>query len=306
MAHRQPAGQHPGLARDRHPVPRRPAGPALPDAVREAGDLVTLRLLTYNIRVGGPGRVDATGPRHRRLSSDLVLLQEATRPAVVEQLAGLTGMPTGGRFRGSRSAIMSRQPVAQRVPGTGRGSRATRSSNSCRRAAPLRIFGVHLSAVHAAWTERRRVYRAARAAAEASRRHQHGLPRPRRRLQHAGAGRDARRAPTAAAAAAARLVERRPHPMAHDSRRCSTPATSTPTAPSSRAAGYTMPARDPHVRLDYVFVPGSAIRIVSCDVVSHRDAVAASDHLPVITELDIPAEPVRSAGTSRVAVARPD
>ena len=52
--------------------------------------------------------------------------------------------------------------------------------------------------------------------------------------------------------------------------------------------GYTMPTWDPHVRLDYLFVPSSsADRIVSCDVVQHRDAAAASDHLPVVAELEL-------------------
>jgi exodeoxyribonuclease-3 len=52
--------------------------------------------------------------------------------------------------------------------------------------------------------------------------------------------------------------------------------------------GYTMPTWDPHVRLDYVFVPSRfAHGIVSCDIVNHRDRVAASDHLPVIAALDI-------------------
>ena len=40
--------------------------------------------------------------------------------------------------------------------GTGRGRRGTRSWSCCRPAPPGH-FGVHLSAIHAAWTERRRV-----------------------------------------------------------------------------------------------------------------------------------------------------
>ena len=52
--------------------------------------------------------------------------------------------------------------------------------------------------------------------------------------------------------------------------------------------GYTMPTWDPHVRLDYAFVPSSeAGRIVGCDVVRHADAVAASDHLPVCLDFRV-------------------
>jgi exonuclease III len=50
--------------------------------------------------------------------------------------------------------------------------------------------------------------------------------------------------------------------------------------------GLTMPAADPHVRLDYVFVPEAfKDRIVSCDIVRHPDTSIASDHLPVLAEL---------------------
>ena len=50
----------------------------------------------------------------------------------------------------------------------------------------------------------------------------------------------------------------------------------------------TMPTRDPHVRLDYVFVPrGFADRVLSCDVVNHAEAVDASDHFPVVADLQV-------------------
>jgi endonuclease/exonuclease/phosphatase family metal-dependent hydrolase len=52
--------------------------------------------------------------------------------------------------------------------------------------------------------------------------------------------------------------------------------------------GLTMLSRSPHVRLDYVFVPrGFADRVLSCDVVQHAEASAASDHLPVVVDLRV-------------------
>ena len=55
------------------------------------------------------------------------------------------------------------------------------------------------------------------------------------------------------------------------------------------APGHTLPAWDPHVRLDYVFVPEAfRDRVRSCDVVTHPDAPAASDHLPVVADLVLP------------------
>lgn len=52
--------------------------------------------------------------------------------------------------------------------------------------------------------------------------------------------------------------------------------------------GFTFPAADPHVRLDYVFVPAAfAARLQACDVVADPpQAAAASDHLPLFADLD--------------------
>jgi endonuclease/exonuclease/phosphatase family metal-dependent hydrolase len=54
--------------------------------------------------------------------------------------------------------------------------------------------------------------------------------------------------------------------------------------------GHTLPAPHPHVRLDYVFVPAhEAARVMTCDIVRHSRAIKASDHLPVMADLDVPA-----------------
>jgi endonuclease/exonuclease/phosphatase family metal-dependent hydrolase len=50
--------------------------------------------------------------------------------------------------------------------------------------------------------------------------------------------------------------------------------------------GPTLPTSDPHLRLDYVFVPEPySDRVLACDVVRHPDAVKASDHFPVVADL---------------------
>ena len=52
--------------------------------------------------------------------------------------------------------------------------------------------------------------------------------------------------------------------------------------------GLTIPAPNPHIRLDYMFVPRShASRVVACDVVKHPAATHASDHLPVLAEFQL-------------------
>jgi exodeoxyribonuclease-3 len=53
--------------------------------------------------------------------------------------------------------------------------------------------------------------------------------------------------------------------------------------------GFTFPTWDPHVRLDYVFVPAPfADRLKACQVVNENPVVKqASDHFPLLTHLDI-------------------
>jgi len=48
----------------------------------------------------------------------------------------------------------------------------------------------------------------------------------------------------------------------------------------------TFPARDPHRRIDAIFVdPG--VRVVSCDVIDSPDTRIASDHRPVLAVIDL-------------------
>jgi exodeoxyribonuclease-3 len=54
--------------------------------------------------------------------------------------------------------------------------------------------------------------------------------------------------------------------------------------------GYTFPTRDPHVRLDYVFVPKAfADRLTRCEVITapQERIRAASDHCPLVAELSL-------------------
>jgi endonuclease/exonuclease/phosphatase family metal-dependent hydrolase len=50
--------------------------------------------------------------------------------------------------------------------------------------------------------------------------------------------------------------------------------------------GYTFPTWDPHVRLDYLFVPRAFVeRVGCCQVLSGEPVREASDHLPLLAEL---------------------
>ena len=116
---------------------------------------MTFRLLTYNILQGGAGRVEQIAKVINSCAPDLVLLQEATSPATVEQLAQLTGMAEAKSFQRQSLAFMSRKKVA-----FSQWIRPRISRHAFLEVVPegdhVRVFGVHLAAVLAAWTERRR------------------------------------------------------------------------------------------------------------------------------------------------------
>jgi exodeoxyribonuclease-3 len=248
--------------------------------------MALIRLLTYNILRGGVGRERHLAAVINAHAPDVVVLQEATRPGVVERLAGLTSMITCGAMRGRSLAFMSRVPIAEH-----RWVRPRWAQHAFLEIVPagsdVRIFGVHLSAVHAAWTEARRV-RELRGLLEAITRHggtHHvlvgdfntlapderlnvaKLPLRLRVLVWLSGGRI--RWQTIAIMLGADYVDgfRHLHPT---------------------DAGLTFPAWDPYVRLDYVFLPRSfADSLRECEVAAASDAVrAASDHLPVLATLD--------------------
>jgi exodeoxyribonuclease-3 len=74
---------------------------------------VTLRILSYNIRRGGRGREAAIASVIHSISPDIVVLEEAVDPQVVEELARLTEMEEWSSRRGESLAFMSRSRVAR-------------------------------------------------------------------------------------------------------------------------------------------------------------------------------------------------
>jgi exodeoxyribonuclease-3 len=242
------------------------------------------RLLTYNIRFGGLGRVDPLARIVNACAPDVVLLQEATRPAVVEQLAGKTGMREWRAFQGQSLGYLSRQPVEHASWHRPRVSRHA-FLEVIPAGAPLRLFGVHLSAVHAAWTEQRRLYEL-RALLRSIRDRQDGL--------HVLAGDFNTLAPGADLDVRQLPLRLRPLVWLSGGRirwrtiqtvlnagYVDTFRTKHPDDP-----GFTVPSTDPHVRLDYAFLPAAYTdRIISCDLVRHPDVKSASDHYPVVLDL---------------------
>ena len=116
-----------------------------------------MRLLSYNIRYGGRGREEAIAAVIRGCRADLVVFQEATSPAVIERIAGACGMRDWRAYDRQSLGFASRVPVAHAAWHRPRVSRHA-FIEIVPEGEALRVFGLHLSAVHAAWTEQRRVY----------------------------------------------------------------------------------------------------------------------------------------------------
>jgi exodeoxyribonuclease-3 len=243
-----------------------------------------LRLLSYNIRYGGRGRAEQLAAVINREMPDVVILQEATRPDVVEAIARATGMAEWGARPGYSLGFLSRRRVTHAAWYRPRFSRHA-FVEVVPADPPWRIFGVHLSAVHAAWTERRRLMEL-RALLRAIAVHQHG--------PHALVGDfntlapneilDVRKLPARLRALvwlSGGRVRWRTIQTVLDAGYVDTFRHLSPDL-----VGNTFPTWDPHVRLDYLFVPGRCVdSVASCAVVTSPETRAASDHFPLRAEL---------------------
>lgn len=248
-----------------------------------------MRLLTYNIRKGGGGRERAIAAVINDAAADLVVFQEATSPAVIEEVAGLCGMPHWAARADYSLGFASRAPVSSHSWNRPRGSR--HAFLEIVLPDESRVFGVHLSAVHAAWTEYRRV-RELRALLASIKRHQHGfhvlagdfntvapgdifdmmkLPHRLRALVYLSGGQIRWRT--------IRTILDAGYVDAYRDTHADGGAHSAPIS------GFTFPTWAPHVRLDYVFVPTVfRQRLTSCEVFMHDAAAAGSDHYPLLAE----------------------
>jgi exodeoxyribonuclease-3 len=247
---------------------------------------VTLRLLTWNIRYGGRGREERLAAVIRASGADIVLLQEATRPEVVQALARACGMSDWGARTGGSLGVVSRVPLHPPEWHQPAGSR-----HAFLEIAPagvdLRLYGVHLSAVHAAWTERRRV-RELRALLAGIRHQQRGFHLLAGDFNTLAPGEllDIRRLP----------LRLRPFVWLSGGRiRWQTIQELLQAryvdafrALEASDPGLTFPTWDPHVRLDYVFVPAlHAHRVTSCRVLRTGEAREASDHFPLLATVEV-------------------
>ena len=247
---------------------------------------MTIRLLSYNIQRGGAGREEALLSVIGPCNPDIVVFQEATRPSVIETLAKRSGMTVCAALPKLSLGFMSRIPIAHYEWHRPRVSRHA-FLEIVPEGMSFRVFGVHLSAVFAAWTETRRVIEL-RALLNAIRRHQHGF--------HALVGDfntvtpgellDFKALPQKVRATvwlSGGRVRWRTIQIVRDGGYVDAFRALHPEDP-----GLTLPTKTPQVRLDYLFVPEPHLsRVVNCGVVRGDRAQEASDHFPLLSELRV-------------------
>ena len=253
-----------------------------------------MRLLTYNIRDGGVGRAEAIAEVISAARPDVVALQEASDPAVVERIAELAGFPFSGSRRAHSTGFLSQVPVLEygwRHPPR---TRHALLEVSLADGFP-RLFVLHLRAWFSNWTERQRA-RELRGLLD-------GIREQLTREQDAFAFHLL--AGDFNALAPGEQFDSSPMPAwirgmlwlgGRDLARSTIEmmrsdgyldAWRTVHADVERETGHTFPVWNPHVRLDYVFTPAPyASRVTACEVRRMPDAVrTASDHLPLLVEL---------------------
>jgi endonuclease/exonuclease/phosphatase family metal-dependent hydrolase len=248
---------------------------------------VSLKLLSYNVQHGGAGREARLASVIRDCEPDLVVFQEATRPSVVAALAKETGMEHWAARARESAAFISRVPVESHrwhsLIRPGRGFMEIVLSGG-----RGRVYGVHLSAVHSNWTERRR---------------RRELDLMLKSVPHGpedfhvfvgdfntlapGEMLDARKLPPRLRA----LVWLSGGRVRYETIQTMLDAGYVDGYRFLNAsdAGYTFPVWDPHVRLDFAFLPARfSERLESCSVITEGSTVrTASDHFPLLVNLSI-------------------
>ncbi len=247
---------------------------------------MSLRIATYNIRKGGSPRRAAIAEVLKALDPDITVLQEATDPTVVEWLAQSTGAAVSISQRGRSVAVIARAPAP-----AARWHRLPTGNTFAEVDLPggIRLLGVHLSSGLSARGERRRAIEVDRVLTVAA-----GPPGPGRTViigdLNAISPSDALSVATLPAwirlllrvdgGISTSVVRRVLADGFVDAYRLLNPS----------GSGATLPAVAPTVRLDYVMLGRSLVpAVASCRIgdAALPSLLAASDHLPLVTVLDV-------------------
>jgi endonuclease/exonuclease/phosphatase family metal-dependent hydrolase len=253
-----------------------------------------VRLLTYNIREGGVGRAEEIAAVIKAARPDVVALQEATDPIVVERIAALAGFEFFGSRRFHSTGFLSNVPVL------GYGWRHPPRTRHALLEVSLadgfpRLFVLHLRAWFSKWSERHRA-RELRGLLDGIREQ---LERERNAFAfHVLAGDFNALAPgerldpshmprwiRGMIWLSGRDIARSTIEMMQSDGYID--AWRALYANRETEPGYTFPVWDPHVRLDYVFTPAEyATRFTACEVRRIPEIVrTASDHFPLLVEI---------------------
>lgn len=245
-----------------------------------------MNILSYNIKLGGVGREAQIAEVIAASRADVVILQEATRRASVREIASLAGMPHFGSHRGTSLAYLSRTPVsfAQWIKPRFSRHAFLEVVLQGQGGGDFRIFGLHLSAVHSAWTERRRAIELRSLLASIAE-HQHGPHILVGDFNTLAPGEllDARKLPHRLRALvwlSGGRIRFRTIQSVLDAGYIDCYRQLVPADP-----GFTFPTWSPHLRLDFAFVPQKHAGLVtSCDVLTPKGAEKASDHFPLLVQ----------------------
>ena len=230
------------------------------------------------------GREKFIAPVIKSCTPDLVILEEAYEPAVVRELAAQCGMKGWGANRGDSVGFLSRVEIAHFAWHSVTLGRR-RYLEILPKQWNIRIFGIHLSAIHSNPTEWRRVFEARSLLSQIAEYREAAhllmgdfntlapgadlditkLPPRLRALLWLGGGRVRWRTIPLMIEAGYVDAYRKLH----------------------ADPGYTFPTWGPNIRLDYLFTPASLTpRVKTCEVVHAPEVRDASDHLPLFAEID--------------------
>ncbi len=239
------------------------------------------------------GRAEAIAEVIRAANADVVALQEARDPAVVERIAKLAGYPHSGSQRAHSTGFLSRVPVvtyAWRHPPR---TRHALLEVSFAEGFP-RLFVLHLRAWFSKWSERQRA-RELRGLLDGIQ--EQLIKEDRAFAFHVLAGDFNALAPGEVLDPShmPRWIRGMIWISGRDIARSTIEMMQADgyvdawrtLHMEAQNAGSTFPVWDPHVRLDYVFTPVEfASRFVSCEVRRTPEIVmTASDHFPLLVEI---------------------
>ena len=245
-----------------------------------------VKLLSYNIRFGGRGRERALAEVIRSVAPDLVVFQEAIDTRVISRLADETNLPFWAARPEHSIGYISRLEVAHHEWHYPAGAKHS-FLEIVLQGSEARIFGLHLSSTFSKWSERRRV-REIQSLLNSIERHQEGFHVLVGDFNTLAPGEilDVRRMPAwirGLVWLSGRDIQRATIQLMRDSGYLDGYRTLHPDQ-----KGYTFPVWDPHLRLDYLFLPQQfAGRLLHCEVVTEAAKTKASDHMPLLAQVQL-------------------